>query len=256
MSKKILIGSTGLVGTTLKETIDFDYEFNSKNIEDFLTLTHGDIELYLSCLPATKWMVNKDIPSDLNNIYKIIDIISKKTYSKVVVISTIDVYCDSPQTSDESYSPNVNSLSYGTNRYLFEMLVENFVKTDDLKIFRLPALFNKHIKKNILFDLINDNNVDQINSNSMFQWYNLNSLSSDIIYYTKNYPERKIFNLFPEPLETEQIIKLFPKHVDKPQHKDRSVYNYKTTLTDSGYIQSKESVLEDIKEFINEIGVK
>ena len=33
---KILIGSTGLVGTTLKETIDFDYEFNSKNIDEFL----------------------------------------------------------------------------------------------------------------------------------------------------------------------------------------------------------------------------
>jgi hypothetical protein len=257
MSTKILIGSTGLVGTTLKETIDFDYEFNSKNINDFLNNNYVDAELYLSCLPATKWMVNKDIPTDLKNIYDIIDIISKKSYSKVNLISTIDVYCDSPLMSDETYGPNVNTLSYGTNRYLFEMLVERFIRTNDLKIFRLPALYNKHIKKNILYDLINNNNVEQINSNSMFQWYNLNSLSTDIYYYSKSYPNRKVFNLFPEPVDSYDIVKLFPNHEDKVQHKEqRIVYDFKTDLTGIGYIQPKELVLNDIKGFINEIGIK
>ena len=127
MSAKILIGSTGLVGTTLKESINFDYEFNSKNINTFINYDYVNAELYLSCLPATKWLVNKDITSDLKNIYKLIDIISKKTYSKIIIISTIDVYVDSPQKSDESYSPNIKSLSYGTNRYLFELLIDNFV---------------------------------------------------------------------------------------------------------------------------------
>jgi len=256
MSAKILIGSTGLVGTTLKESINFDYEFNSKNINTFINYDYVNAELYLSCLPATKWLVNKDITSDLKNIYKLIDIISKKTYSKIIIISTIDVYVDSPQKSDESYSPNIKSLSYGTNRYLFELLIDNFIKTDDLKIFRLPGLFNKHIKKNIIFDLINNSNIDQINLNSTFQWYNLNSLSSDILYFSEKYPDRKIFNLFPEPLETSEIIKLFPKHVDKVQYKDSIVYNFKTNLTEFGYLKTKESVLEDLKNFICEISIK
>ena len=52
MATKILIGSTGLVGTTLKETIEFDYEFNSKNINEFLDYNYEDAELYLSCLPS------------------------------------------------------------------------------------------------------------------------------------------------------------------------------------------------------------
>jgi len=255
MSAKILIGSTGLVGTTLKESINFDYEFNSKNINTFINNDYVNAELYLSCLSATKWLVNKDITSDLKNIYKLIDIISKKTYSKIIIISTIDVYVDSPQKSDESYSPNIKSLSYGTNRYLFELLIDNFIKTDDLKIFRLPGLFNKHIKKNIIFDLINNSNIDQINLNSTFQWYNLNSLSSDILYFSEKYPDRKIFNLFPEPLETSEIIKLFPKHVDKVQYKDSIVYNFKTNLTEFGYLKTKESVLEDLKNFICEISI-
>jgi nucleoside-diphosphate-sugar epimerase len=253
---KILIGSTGLVGTTLKETIKFDYEFNSKNLNNFLDNDYKDAELYLSCLPATKWLVNQNIPNDLNNINNIINIISQKSYKKVIIISTIDVYCDSPLLSDESYKPNVGKLSYGTNRYLFEMLVENFVTTDDLKIFRLPALFNKHIKKNILFDLINNNNVEQINSNSLFQWYNLDSLSTDILHYSMDYPNRKVFNLFTEPLETSEIINLFPNHVDKVKHDKLNTYDYKTNLTESGYISSKEDVLDDIKTFIYEIGVK
>ena len=42
---KILIGNTGLVGTTLKETIKFDYEFNSKNLNEFLNNEYKDGEL-------------------------------------------------------------------------------------------------------------------------------------------------------------------------------------------------------------------
>jgi nucleoside-diphosphate-sugar epimerase len=254
---KILIGSTGLVGTTLKETIKFDYEFNSKNLNNFLDNEYKDAELYLSCLPATKWLVNKNIQDDLKNIYNIIDIISKKSYKKVILISTIDVYCNSPFSSDESYAPNVEKLSYGTNRYLFEMLVENFVTTDNLKIFRLPALYNKHIKKNIIFDLINNNNVNQINANSSFQWYNLDNLCNDIRLYSALHPKRKVFNLFTEPLDSKEIIKLFPHHKPNvPFAPNRNEYDFKTNLNKTGYTISKDEVLNDIKKFIHEISSK
>jgi hypothetical protein len=254
---KILIGSSGLVGTTLKESIKFDYEFNSKNINDFLNHNYVDAELYLSCLPATKWMVNKNIPEDLKNMNKIIDVISKKSFKKVILISTIDVYCDSPLMIDESYPIGVRKLSYGVNRYFFEMLVENLVTFEDLKIFRLPALYNKHIKKNILYDLINNNNVEQINTNSSFQWYNLDNLSIDIEFYSNLHPKRNLFNLFTEPLDSKEIVKLFPQYestVTFLEH--RNEYNFKTNLTEEGYILSKEEVLEDIRKFIHEISSK
>lgn len=254
---KILIGSTGLVGTTLKESIKFDYEFNSKNINDFLNHDYVDAELYLSCLPATKWMVNKNIPEDLKNIDRIIDVISKKSYKKVILISTIDVYCDSPLMLNETYPIGVKKLSYGTNRYFFEMLVENLVDFEELKIFRLPALYNKHIKKNILYDLINNNNIEQINTNSSFQWYNLDNLSTDIESYSNAHPKRKLFNLFTEPLDTKEIVKLFPQYENIGTFSElRNEYNFKTNLTEEGYILSKEEVLEDIKRFIHEISSK
>ena len=73
---KILIGNTGLIGTTLKKSISFDFEFNSKNISEYNV--PDDCDLYLSCLPATKWLVNKDPYTDLKNAQAIIDIINLK----------------------------------------------------------------------------------------------------------------------------------------------------------------------------------
>jgi nucleoside-diphosphate-sugar epimerase len=171
---KLLIGNTGLIGKTLKDNIKFDYEFNSKNINDLLTIEEdfSNADLYLCCLPATKWLINKNPQADLDNIFGILDIITKKEYRNIILYSTIDVYSDVPLQSDESYPLQVNSPSYGSNRLLFEKLVASTLKYSKLLILRLPALFGKHLKKNILFDLINNNEIHKINYNSKYQWYN------------------------------------------------------------------------------------
>jgi hypothetical protein len=39
---KLLVGNTGLIGTTLKDNIKFDYEFNSKNLEELLRASKND----------------------------------------------------------------------------------------------------------------------------------------------------------------------------------------------------------------------
>ena len=253
---KLIVGSTGLVGKSLIEQENFDFKFNTKNIHEFNQIATDGDELLLTCLPATKWMVNKDVVGDMKNIHDIINIISRKKYSKVTLISTIDVYNQTHIVKvNEHYSPNVKELSYGTNRLIFEMLVKTHICTDNLKIFRLPALFNKNIKKNILFDLINNNNVEQINSNSSFQWYNLDNLSSDIIKYSDLYPNETLFNLFTEPIDTMDIISLFPRHIDKVKFmENRIVYDYETRF--GKYISTKEEVLNDIKKFINEFSIK
>lgn len=254
---KLIIGNTGLVGQTLSEFYDFDYEFNTKNINSFDEFCQDGDELFLSCLPATKWKVNKDIKADIENINSIIKIIQKFEYSKITLISTIDVYCDSPTKSNEDYKINVSELNYGIDRLLFELLIKKLVKTKKLQIFRLPALFNKNIKKNIIYDLLHNNNVSDINTNSTFQWYNLDNLPSDIEKYSSLYPNQEIFNLFTEPIETQEIINLFPELKNLPQYKQNRIeYDYTTKFSNTGYIQSKEDTLNDIKNFINEFSSK
>lgn len=251
---KLLVGNSGLVGKTIKQFESFDAEFNSKNIHTFKYTAEDGDELFLTCLPATKWLVNQNLTEDINNINLIINTIKPFHYSKITLISTIDVYNDSPLGVNEDYSPNISKLSYGNNRYLFELMVREMIKYDNLKIFRLPALFNKHIKKNVLFDLIHNNNIDQINQNSYYQWYNLDKLSNDIKTYSEQYPDETIFNLFTEPIYTEDIINLFPNYINSVKNKNKVEYNYQTKF--GGYISNKYTVLNEIKQFINEFSIK
>jgi len=249
----ILVGDTGLVGSTLKESINFDFTFNSKNIDKFNEFNFNGSTIYLSCLPATKWLVNKNIKNDILNINKIIDILSKQSYKKIILISTIDVYSDSPIHSNEQYPPNFSDLNYGSNRLLFEYLTKNILEYENLKIFRLPALFCKRIKKNILYDLIHSNNVEKINSNSFFQWYNLENLHKDISYFDDKFPSEQIINLFTEPICTRDIVSLFPHHQNLVSQSEKMInYDYKTKFSETGYLYNKEIIMEDIKKFIKE----
>jgi hypothetical protein len=250
---KLLIGNSGLIGTTLKDSMTFDYEFNSKNIEELLHLDFQEpCDLYLACLPATKWKVNKNPQEDLDNIFKILEIISKKHYNSIVLYSTIDVYSHAPIGSDESFPLSVTSPSYGSNRLLFEKLVQTTLSYQKLLILRLPALFGKHIKKNIIYDLLNENEIHNINYNSLYQWYNLSDLVQDTMYCLRLYQlKTTVINLFTEPIHTSEILNLFDIDKSKVNTESNTVeYDFKTNSNSYGYIRDKGRILQEIKEFI------
>lgn len=250
---KILIGNTGLVGKTLSSQMDFDLYFNSKNIKDFDKIVEDDYDIYLSCLPAEKWKINQSPQSkiaDLKNCLDIADILSSKKYNNIVLLSTIDVYLNSKSGCDEDKDIAISNIGYGQNRLIFERLIENEIKFNSFKIYRLPALFGSGIKKNVLFDLMNNNNLDKINVNSYYQWYNLKNLSSDIELRLNS--NSKIFNLFTEPIHTKKIIDLYfnGKQIGY-QSAEPVIYDYKTKHSDFGYIDSAENILRQIGEFLN-----
>lgn len=250
---KLLIGNTGLIGTTLKDEIKFDYEFNSKNLHELLSLNidFSKSDLYLCCLPATKWIINKDPQKDLNNIFDILNIITKKEYNNVILYSTIDVYTGAPLETDESYSIEIQSPNYGSNRFIFEKLISSTLKYNKLLILRLPALFGKHIKKNIIFDLLNNNEIHKINYNSSYQWYNLNELAKDTLNCLKLNNSKTIINLFSEPVDTSDILNLF--NIDKSKvdlESKNIIYNFKTNSNSTQYVKNKTQILLEIKEFI------
>lgn len=251
----ILIGNTGLIGQTLKKSIKFDLEFNSKNIHEYTDSVQDGADLYLCCLPATKWLVNKNVKKDLDNILTIVDIIKTRKYKNIYLISTIDVYLESPMRSNEVSVPIVRSFNYGSNRYMFELMVQQFVRFENIKIFRLPALFSVDIKKNVLFDLLNNNNVQNINANSIYQWYDLNDLVKDIS--ESNSYDSKIINLFPEGVDTNNIIReLFPEYESVVKREMIVFYDYKTKLKPCGYWYHSDKSFELIKKFVNEYRTK
>jgi|688.fasta_scaffold156096_2 hypothetical protein len=250
----ILIGNTGLVGTTLKDSIQFDYEYNSSNISDLLTLDVDTrhVNLYLSCLPATKWLINKNPLLDLENIFNIINIISKRDYNNIILYSSIDVYSNTDLGADESVMPDISAPNYGTNRLIFERLITNTLRYNKLLIIRLPALFGKYIKKNILYDLLHCNNIDKINYNSKFQWYNLDRLAIDTKDQLDICTNVRIVNLFPEPIPTNKLLELFKISKEQVDTESNSIiYDYKTNTNSTGYCYDYNLVLSELQQFVS-----
>ena len=246
-----LFGYSGFVGSNILQFYKIDEFYNSKNITSAI---NKDFDIVYFCgVPANKWYANKYSQEDLDIIESIQNILKTITCKKFILISTIDVYEDVNLCYNEDYDCDyVINHSYGRNRYRFEYFIKNHF--NDYNIIRLPALFGKGLKKNIIYDLIYNNQIDKIPVNSSFQWYNLNWLKNDIEIIIKN--NIKICNLFTEPLQTSEIIKIFDYDDKFMNHSSNIVYNTKTKYSHlfnssiDGYIRDKDTVLNNIIIFL------
>ena len=255
-----LVGYTGFVGSNLLQFYKIDEFYNSTN---FSEAVNKSFKILFFCgIPAVKWYANKNPDEDFNIIENIKNILKTIKCEKIILISTIDVYENTNSKFDEEYNCiYLNNHTYGKNRYLFEKFIkENF---DNHHILRLPGLFGKGLKKNIIYDLINNNHIENIPYNSSFQWYNLDRLKKDINLVINQ--DIKVCNLFSEPLETKEVIRLFKKIYNKDyefniEHygnnhneikydtitKYSEIFNSKK----SEYICTKEEVLHDLEKYL------
>jgi len=248
---KCIVGYSGFVGGNLLLKHKFDYFFNSKNFIDAVNL-HVDT-MYFCGIPAVKWYANKNIDEDAEIINNIQNILKTMKINKFILISTIDVYDDVNGKFNEDYICSINNHAYGKNRFLFEEFVKKTF--DNYYIIRLPGLFGYGLKKNILFDLINNVQIDKISINTSFQWYSLNWLNNDIEKMMNN--NIRICNFFTEPIQTKDIIKYF-NYPEKIFSGIQNIeYNLKTKYSKvfncdvDGYIRKKEDVEDEIIKFIH-----
>lgn len=250
--KYSIIGHTGFVGSYLSNVLDPTFKYNSKNIKDIIVDEH---DIIICCAPsATKWLVNKNPEEDKNNIDNMIGIISelRGKCKKFILISTIDVY-DDLDGSDEDSSISDDNHHYGTNRHYFENKCSD-IFGDDLNIIRLCGLYGYGLKKNIIFDFINDK-LESININSKFQWYNIEYLGKDIQYSIEQ--NIKVLNLFSEPIKNTELLELFSEFKDTTNIiKDSGVgvsYDCKTKFSNTGYWLNNETILNDIRSYLDKM---
>jgi sugar phosphate isomerase/epimerase len=253
-----IVGYTGFVGLNLQQFFKFNYFYNSKNFKDIKNKSFDT--LFFGGIPSVKWYANKNPEEDNNIIENIKVILNTIKVKKFILISTIDVYEDVSKNYDEDYKINPNNNhTYGKNRFFFEKYVEeNF---ENYNIIRLPALFGKGLKKNIIYDLIHNNNVNNISLNSSFQWYYLEWLKRDIDIILKH--DIKVCNLFTEPINTNKIIHIFNEvyninyefqleylNDNKTIKYDLYTKNNKYFNCNKNYIIHENEVIKSIKEYL------
>lgn len=171
-----LIGFSGFVGSTLLRQAHFTALYRSTNIHE---IENREFDFVVCAgAPAQKWIANREPAEDRKKIQKLIGCLRTVKCKTFILISTVDVFND-PVKVDESTLVEESGLhAYGLHRRLLEKFVEqNF---SNHLIVRLPGLVGPGLRKNVIFDFLNNNNLQVIESRSIFQFYPMVNIWYDI----------------------------------------------------------------------------
>jgi len=227
MKMDALIGFSGFVGQTLLRQRQFDSLYRSTNIDEIINESFGTV--VCAAAPAQKWLANKEPENDLKHIESLIEKLKTITCEKFILISTVDVF-KTPVNVDENTPVETDGLhAYGLHRYYLEQFVSQHFP--DALIVRLPGLVGPGLKKNIIYDFLNNNNLNQIESRGVFQFYPMINLWYDIEIALKN--DIRLLHLTAAPVSVSDVARYgfgfeFENHVhQQPGHYDmKSCYSH------------------------------
>lgn len=245
-----LVGHTGFVGSNLLRQHRFDSLFNSKSIEQIAGKQY-DL-LVVSGMPAAKWIANADPTGDRNTLDRLCSALRRVRASRVVVISTVDVY-STPIDVDEDTSIDPAKLQpYGQHR----LLLEHFAAEQFPLVLRarLPALFGPGLRKNAVYDLLNANDVHKLHANGSFQFYNLCRLWADVQCAFE--AGLSVVNFATEPVSIREVAhEAFGLDFSNDPGTKPARYDVRTRHAPlfggyGGYLDPREEVLAELRTFV------
>jgi nucleoside-diphosphate-sugar epimerase len=168
---------------------------------------------------------------------------------RFVLISTVDVY-GQVNGVDEDRPPS-GATPYGRHR----LELEQFVRARfHALVVRLPALFGSGLKKNAIYDLMNNNQVEKIDSRSEFQFYNVGRLWRDIRIAAG--ARLSLIHLATEPVSMAEVARSvfgweWVNHLPgNPPSYDLQTRHAALFGGTGGYICHKMRVLTELAEFV------
>lgn len=247
-----LIGHSGFVGSNLLAKRSYDAIFRSADIDRI----RGQSFDHIVCagVQAMKWWANLHPADDRAGIDRLLGPLSEVSAQRFTLISTIDVY-PVPRNVDEDSPIELHEHhAYGLHRLEVEAWIRE--RFPNVLIARLPGLFGPGIKKNVIFDMLHDNDLHKIHPGGVFQYYDLRRLADDI--------DRAwslgvgLLNVSTEPLGTGAIHdRFFPDHKLGASGPAPAGYDMRSRHASAwggsdGYLYRKHQVLEDLGEWLAE----
>jgi dTDP-4-dehydrorhamnose reductase len=171
-----LIGSSGFVGHTICNQFSFDRLFRSLNIANIDNNQFATV--LCAAAPAQKWIANREPEADRQNIKGLIGHLQTVQCQTFILISTVDVFKHPVGVNEDTPVDEDGLHPYGLNRRYLETFVES--QFPQHLIVRLPGLVGPGLRKNVIFDFLNNNNLDAIDSRGVFQFYPMVNLWYDI----------------------------------------------------------------------------
>jgi nucleoside-diphosphate-sugar epimerase len=246
-----LIGFSGFVGGHLDRQLSFESRFNSGTIERMRGKTFETV--FCAGVSAIKWLANKEPEKDLHGMVSLLTSLESIRAERFVLISTIDVYADPVGVDEDTVMSTEGLHPYGTHRRLLETFVQERFPLHH--IVRLPGLFGDGLKKNVIYDLLHDHEVENINGDAVFQFYNLAGLTKDIGVAINN--DLRVVNFATEPITVKDLAaccfdrQLPPGAVDNPPRYDMKTRHAPLFGATGDYLYSRRAVFDDLKKFIH-----
>ena len=246
--KSALIGHTGFVGSNLRQAVQFDVLVNSSNVDELRGRRFGLV--VCAGARAEKWKANRDPAADLAGIERLASVLREVRAERFVLVSTVDVF-EAPAGLDES-APADARHAYGRHRRMLEQLcAERF----NAQVLRLPGLFGPGLKKNTLYDLLHENEVEKIHPQSTYQFYDVRALWDDA--EKAHATGIRLLHLATEPLAMGEIAaRCFSRELRAPAGAPAR-YDVRSRHADlwggrGGYVRSREEVLRGLERFVRE----
>ena len=245
-----LIGYTGFVGSNLNRLTPFDARYNTQNIAE---ISGQAFETLVCAAPqAKKWWANQHPDEDCALVKQLINHLERTQVERFILISSIDVFPQVIGVDETLDCASQENHAYGRNRLMLEQFVAAHFPL--AHIVRLPGLFGPGLRKNVIFDMINTNQLETINPDSRFQWYDVMRLWADV--QTIIQKDLGLVMLATEPVATHEIqSRFFPTLAIGAEASATTLYDVQTchaeALGGSGrYLLTQEQVLQDIGRFV------
>lgn len=244
-----LIGYSGYVGTTLLRQRPFQKLYRSTNISEIRDQEF--VNVVCAGASAQKWIANRAPDEDKEKIERLMNNLKTVQCSRFILISTVDVF-NRPIAVDETTHVDVTGLHpYGLHRRMLEQFAEETFS--DCLIVRLAGLVGPGLRKNVIFDLLNDNNLQAVDSRAVFQFYPMVNLWYDIDVAIRH--RLNLVHLTAEPISVAEVAQAgFGRRFDQKQASVPACYDmrsqYGQTMGGKGHYQySKRETIQAIRAY-------
>ncbi len=218
-----LIGHSGFVGGTLLRQRSFGAMYRSTDIDAIVGRRFDTV--ICAGAPAQKWLANREPEADLRTIEGLIARLAGVQCSTFILISTVDVFHQTVHVDENSPVDEHELHPYGRNR----RLLENFAQDHFNRciVARLPGLVGPDLRKNVIYDLLNDNNLHTIDRRSVYQFYPMVNLWHDLQLAQRN--GLGLLHLTAEPISVCEVSEYgFGKRFDQVLDAPPARYDFRS----------------------------
>lgn len=254
-----LIGALGFVGSALKAELSNEKNIvlsciTRKNYDEYIGKDY-DLVIDAAC-NSKKYLADNDPVHEASSsiIHKL------KTLTEIqskfhIHISSVDVYEDlsNKNMTKEDTIISSSSSNYGAHKLAAEQLVKHYAQK--WLIFRLSGMVGAEIRKNPVYDIINDIPIF-INEHSKYQFMSTTFVAKNILAIYKKNIKNEIYNFAGDGLiSPTEIAQIFNKKLlvgDESRKSQPRIVNIDCSkLSKIAKLESTKEVITSFKKFID-----